>query len=289
MSKNCFVIMPFSETDPARTETYWTRHFEDFLKPLIASVDPLVAIRSEARRADVLGDIITHLITDEVVVADLTDKNPNVCWELGVRQSFRHGTVTIAEYGTKLPFDISSKGTLFYHPKDHIKNKEFEKKFLEALNDCLDNPQRPDSHVLASISGRGSLFEILRKDECIRRLEALISELSRNIETFEDVWKTAEANTAGGKSFTTAKLCTSCVDLLISQRYVDADKIFYRSAETYARLLLATNGQLQAWETSPTVTSKWFLEDKDRATRLTKKMQEYAEKELARLRSIPGH
>jgi hypothetical protein len=103
-----------------------------------------------------------------MVVADLTDANPNVYWELGVRQSFKHGTVTIAQHGTTLPFDIGAKGTLFYYPENHIEMAEFEKRFRTAIEDCLMRPDRPDSHVLETISGRGTLFEInIAKTGCI--------------------------------------------------------------------------------------------------------------------------
>jgi hypothetical protein len=44
-----------------------------------------------------------------------TDLNANVIWELGVRQSFDHCTITISEdVGKHLPFDLGVKGTLYY-------------------------------------------------------------------------------------------------------------------------------------------------------------------------------
>jgi len=119
--------MPFSETSRARTQDYWTAHYEKFLKPCIESFGDIVVERSKVVRG-----IISNLISADIVVADLTDNNPNVFWELGVRQSFKHGTITIAENGTKLPFDISSKGTLFYFPNDHIKNTDFERSLHTA-------------------------------------------------------------------------------------------------------------------------------------------------------------
>ncbi|NVM45355.1 MAG: hypothetical protein HWN79_10600 [Candidatus Lokiarchaeota archaeon] len=67
----------------------------------------------EAMREDILKKIIQSLVTSPIVLADLTDHNPNVFWELGVRQSFKHNTITIAEEGTKLPFDVSPKATIF--------------------------------------------------------------------------------------------------------------------------------------------------------------------------------
>ena len=124
-ARKCFVIMPFATTTPDHPEEYWTRHYNDFLKPNIEEGGQFVAERSTPMRGDILKQIIVDLVSSPVVVADLTDHNPNVFWELGVRQSFRHGTITIAEAGTRLPFDISGKGTLFYHPKDHVKNAAF--------------------------------------------------------------------------------------------------------------------------------------------------------------------
>jgi len=179
--QTCFVIMPFSKTTEEHTENYWTEHFENFLKPLVEVNPDFEARRLEAIRGDILRQIITDLVVSPVVVADITDNNTNVYWELGVRQSFKHGTITIAEAGTKLPFDISGKGTLFYYPKNHLKMEEFRRRFKEAIQDCCSHPDRPDSQVLEIISGRGTLFEIFRRDEAIRRLEAVLTECIRNL------------------------------------------------------------------------------------------------------------
>jgi len=104
----CFVIMPFSQTSEHHTEEYWNNHYQAFLKPVIES-HSLVPYRSSPLRGDILRQIITELVTAPLVIADLTDANPNVYWELGVRQSFKHGTITIAENDTTLPFDLGVK------------------------------------------------------------------------------------------------------------------------------------------------------------------------------------
>ena len=70
----------------------------------------------------------------DIVIADLTDHNSNVLWELGVRQSFKHSTITIAEVNTKIPFHFSHKGILFYNG-DHLNNEEFEKQFKKSLRE----------------------------------------------------------------------------------------------------------------------------------------------------------
>ena len=88
------------------TTEYWREFYEECLKPLIEKNANIVAFRSEALRGDILSQIITDLVYSDIVVADLTDANPNVYWELGVRQSFAHRTITIMESGQQLPFDL---------------------------------------------------------------------------------------------------------------------------------------------------------------------------------------
>ena len=259
--KRCFVIMPFSETSKEHTEKYWTGHFESFLKPLIEEFPELEAHRSEPLRVDILRQIIKDLVVSPIVVADLTDENPNVYWELGVRQSFKHCTVTIAEEGTEIPFDISVKGTLFYSPKDHIKNAKFIKKFKKAIRDCLTSPDSPDSHVLEAVSGRGSLFEIIRREEAIRRIKALISECKKNIETLGDIYDRCEKNQKEPekRAYVTGRLLYPAVELLITHRYLDEEDAFYKLAESCFAGILARNEQLAVWEQSPNITEKWFL------------------------------
>jgi hypothetical protein len=185
--------MPFSKSSERHTEDAWTKHFEQFLKPIIEENPRLEARRSKPLRGDLLREIITNLVFAPIVVADITDANPNVLWELGVRQSFKHGTVTIAEDGTTPPFDLGTKGLLFYS-SDHVKGEEFRPDFKESLNDCLTHPNRPDSVVLETISGRGTIFEIFKRDEVKRRLDAVLSEIQSNETTSTLIIKTMTEN-----------------------------------------------------------------------------------------------
>ncbi len=254
--------MPFSRTSDDHTEEYWTIHFETFLKPLIEENPDLEARRSEALRGDILRQIITDLVTSRVVVADLTDHNPNVFWELGVRQSFKHGTVTIAEESTKLPFDVGVKGTLSYYPKDYIKMQGFRKKFSEAIKDCLANPNNPDSHVLETLSGRGTLFEIFRRDEALRRLEALLEECHFNLLGIKSVFNFAQENqkNPSERHFPTVRFRSCAVELLITNQYIDEDKSFFRIAELYFIDTIMFHEQLNLWQHNPDGVEKFLLE-----------------------------
>jgi hypothetical protein len=260
----CYVLMPLSQTSPDHTGDFWTKHFDDFLKPLIEENPKLEARRSTALRAEILREIITALVVSKVVVADLTDRNPNVYWELGVRQSFKHGTVTIAETGTQLPFDISGKGVLFYDSTDY-RNATFRRSFKEALQDCLDHPERPDSHVLETISGRGTLFGAFRLDEALRRLDALLSEAEHNSGTWKKLHERATTfqGEPSKRKSTYLRFRVAAIELLVTNRYLDEPPVFYKAAEDYSGILILINRRLDNWDAKPNTTEKFVLRFND--------------------------
>lgn len=178
MSKNklkCFVIMPFSRSSEIHSEEYWTNHFNNFLKPKIEKIPALEAFRSDELRGDILKEIINDLFNSYIVVADLTDHNPNVFWELGVRLSFKYRTITIAEKGTILPFDVSTKNTIFYDPKDPINDVQFSDNFNKALIDCLTDPNKSDSIVLETLVGRNR--DLAKEDKLEKTIKHYYNEI----------------------------------------------------------------------------------------------------------------
>lgn len=254
--------MPFAKTTESHTESYWTDHYKNFLKPIIEETLEITVTRSSPMRSDILKGIIKDLIHSDIVVADLTDNNPNVFWELGVQQSFKHGTVTIAEEGTKLPFDISSKGTLFYSNKNHIKTKSFIKSLKLAVKDCTNNPERPDSNVLETLTGRGTIQEITARKEIKRKLDALVIEYESNYSKFNDIIRVMRENTRKkkpGQSVRTERLRTSSIELLMTNRYLETKYSLYQYAETYFDSLNTLNGQLMIWESHAKGTEDWCL------------------------------
>lgn len=252
--------MPFSKTTEKRDDAYWTSHYDKFLKPSIERENPVLVERSNPVRGDIIIDIISKLISSDIVVVDVTDANPNVYWELGVRQSFKHGTITIAEDGTKLPFDISGKGTLFYYPDNHIKNTDFILALNNAIKDCINNPDRPDSRVLETITGRGSFYEILNKEEVIRKLQALSNEFNSNKKTYKLIINRVHKNQQSDeKRYSTSLFRLSSIELLISTRYLNVDNKFYQLSESYYNHLNSVNSRLEMWPYRADSVEKWLL------------------------------
>jgi hypothetical protein len=189
LKKTCFVIMPFSDTK-SHSEQYWENHFEYFLKPFIENKLNMNARRSKPLVGDILNKIITDLTNSDLVIADITDFNPNVFWELGVRHSFiKSGTIIIAEKGIDPPFDLGKVST--HHYFDHSINPDttnFFKELESAVTSCNTKINQGDSPVFLAISGRGTMYELIIQEETIRKIDAILKELTNNLENLEIIF-----------------------------------------------------------------------------------------------------
>jgi hypothetical protein len=102
-----FIVMPFSGA------------FDDLHKEVIRRVCRTLDL--EAFRADehtgpglVVADIAQQIREAQVVIADVTDPNCNVYFEVGFAHALSKPTVLLAQEGTNLPFDLAPLRTLFY-------------------------------------------------------------------------------------------------------------------------------------------------------------------------------
>ena len=86
------------------------------LNPIALEVGYSV-IRADLLTGDIiLDDIIRMIMEADIVVADLTGFNPNVMYELGIRQAIKGKTICIIkdENLGSLPFDIMQLRTIPY-------------------------------------------------------------------------------------------------------------------------------------------------------------------------------
>jgi hypothetical protein len=265
--EKCFVIMPFGETSDEHSEEYWTNHFEDFLKPAIRENLDIPVERAPAIKTGVLRDIIHNLIFAKIVIADITDLHATVFWELGVRQSFTHGTIIIVEKGSPVPFDLSLKGVLKYpklnsNASYHRDMKRFQDELIAAVKDCEQDPGSPDTHILEAISGRGTIFDIICREESLRKIDAIIAECDYNVELLNKCSNFIESNRKKQKyegwASATTRIKTSAVEILSSTRYLNEDPSFYRTVNEYFDALFLINPVLDRWMNKQHPAEGWL-------------------------------
>lgn len=112
--KYCFVIMPISDQD-GYEKGHFLRVYEYIIKPscIKAGYIPIRA-DEEAKTNHIVADIIKKILDSDMVICDLSAKNPNVLYELGLRQAFNKKVVLIKDKKTGRIFDIQGLRTLDY-------------------------------------------------------------------------------------------------------------------------------------------------------------------------------
>jgi tetratricopeptide (TPR) repeat protein len=108
--KQCFIIMPIKK-DATDEYRHYRTLYEEWIKPIPEAKGYGVVRADDIQRSGLITqDVILGLARADVVIADLTDLNPNVFYELGVRHALRgQGTIMLLdETRTQdVPFDIS--------------------------------------------------------------------------------------------------------------------------------------------------------------------------------------
>lgn len=150
-NKECFVIMPLSEVE-GYDKGHFQTVYEDLIKPAVenAGYNPMKA--DEVGKTNLIHlDILQRLMNAPIVICDLSTRNPNVLFELGVRQAFDKPVVLIQEKGTPKIFDISSLRYLEYSKslkyRDVLKTQDDLKAMIEETIAAKDDAANVNSIV----------------------------------------------------------------------------------------------------------------------------------------------
>lgn len=103
-----FVVMPFDEKKPDRPKGFFAEVLSSLITP--AGLNAGFTVETANRQgSDVIqSTIINDLLEADLVIADLTDHNPNVLFELGVRMAMDKPVALIKAAGTGHIFDVDN-------------------------------------------------------------------------------------------------------------------------------------------------------------------------------------
>jgi len=138
---SCFIIVPIGANNSS-TRRRTDGIIEAAIKPVLAKYNfTPVPAHQITDTGSITHGIIEHILEDRLVIADITELNPNVMYELAVRHCAAKPIITIAEEGTKLPFDIADQRTVFYinDARGIIDLQDQLDKIVNSLSSKLDS------------------------------------------------------------------------------------------------------------------------------------------------------
>ena len=115
--KTCYIIGQIG--DPDTDERKWADFVRDnIVEPAVTASGYEAPARADDPDVDlIMPDIIKQMFEADLVIADLTDYNPNVFYELGIRHCAQRPAIHLIRTGQSPPFDLGGNKAIFVDDK----------------------------------------------------------------------------------------------------------------------------------------------------------------------------
>lgn len=135
-----FIAMPMPDR-PLEAKQKWSKIHEKIKavagekKVKAQRIDDILLENAQTKDSTfITKSIFKGIANADVVIADLSEENPNVYFELGYAMGKGKKVLPIAKEGTHLPFDVKDIFTIFYSDEDgHLNLSNQLKKMLPAI------------------------------------------------------------------------------------------------------------------------------------------------------------
>lgn len=132
-SQDCFVMMPFGG--------WFDRYFKEIYVPAITSVG-LTPRRADDlyRPSAIVHDIWHYTKSSVLILADLTGKNPNVFYELGLAHAVAKPVILVTASIEDVPFDLRALRVIEYDRNDPQWGEILRAKIKQAIREVVASP-----------------------------------------------------------------------------------------------------------------------------------------------------
>lgn len=132
---SCFVMMPFA----APLGDYYSKIY----KPAIEKAG-LRAVRADADifgTGKIIDQIWAGINAAKVLVAELTTRNPNVFYELGLAHALEKPVVLVSSNEADIPFDLKHIRVIYYDMTDPFWGSKLLDKVAENILSAIEHPE----------------------------------------------------------------------------------------------------------------------------------------------------
>lgn len=134
-SDTCFVMMPFA----APLGAYYSKIYEPAIQK--AGLKPVRADDEIFGTGKIIDQIWAGINSAKVLIAELTSRNPNVFYELGLAHALRKPVVLVSANGEDVPFDLKHVRVIYYDKDDPFWGDKLIDKVAENLLSAISNPE----------------------------------------------------------------------------------------------------------------------------------------------------
>lgn len=132
---SCFVMMPFA----APLGDYYTKIYKPAIEK--AGLRPVRADTEIFATGKIMDQIWSGINSARVLVAELTSRNPNVFYELGLAHALEKPVVLVSSNEDDVPFDLKHIRVIYYDVSDPFWGNKLMDKVAENILSAIENPE----------------------------------------------------------------------------------------------------------------------------------------------------
>jgi hypothetical protein len=135
----CFVMMPFGN--------WFDRYYQEIYVPAIkdAGLEPVRADELFST-GSVVEQIWEQITKSRILLADLTDKNANVFYELGLAHAAKKPVVFTSARVDDVPFDLRHLRVIVYEVREPEWSAKLRKRITDYLRNTIKDPAKSIPH-----------------------------------------------------------------------------------------------------------------------------------------------
>ena len=163
--KVCFVISPIGdEGSDIRERSDLT--YEYIIRPVVEEFGYHLTRADYIKEPGIItSQIIDQIVESPLVIADLSDNNPNVFYELAIRHIIQKPYIQMMRFGQKIPFDITGLRTI---PFDiDLESADSAKKELFDQINSIQNGKFNKNNPITSAIHQSNIQKMLASSEDI--------------------------------------------------------------------------------------------------------------------------
>ena len=132
---SCFVVMPFAAPHGS--------YYEKVYKPAIekAGLKPVRADAEIFGTGKIMDQVWSGINAAKVLVAEMTTRNPNVFYELGLAHALKKPVVLVSSNEGDVPFDLKHIRVIYYDVTDPFWGAKLLDKVAENILSAIQNPE----------------------------------------------------------------------------------------------------------------------------------------------------
>jgi hypothetical protein len=129
---SCFIVMPFSQPWSADVHRLLARACES------AGVRP---VRGDDlfTPTDILEDIWQSINAADFIIADITGRNPNVLYELGIAHTLAKPVLILSKEAADIPIDLATRRVILYGQRADAWREDLSRMISEAIGKVVED------------------------------------------------------------------------------------------------------------------------------------------------------